>query len=84
MLTTLRCSSNQLTSLDVTKNVALITLECSGNPGDGESFFPVTAWFDNNTVPGNMKFTYEEDSSFDGKSWTYDGKTITIDFRKAE
>lgn len=75
-LTELECNFNQLTSLDVSKNTALKYLYCYDNPGDGKNFFPVMAWFDNSTIPGNMKFN--------GKSWKYDGKTITIDFRKAE
>ena len=51
-------------------------LRCYGNPGDGESLFPVTAWFDNDTIPENVYV--------DTKNWDYDGKTIRIDFRKAE
>ena len=46
-------------------------LRCYGNPGDGE-----TAWFDNDTIPENVYV--------DTKNWDYDGKTIRIDFRKAE
>ncbi len=82
-LTYLKCCDNKLTSLDVSKNIKLEELYCYGNPGDGESLFPVTAWFDNNNIPGNMKFNYSYDDS-DGKTWDYDGKTISIDFRKAE
>lgn len=72
----LDCRQNQLTSLDVSKNTALTRLECYDNPGDGVSIFPVTAWFDNNSIPESM--------SIEIKSWDYDGPTITIDFRKAE
>ena len=75
-LTELYCSDNQLTSLDVSRNTALTQLYCSYNPGDGVSSFPVTAWFDNETVPAGLDVY--------ASSWTYDGKTITIDFRKAE
>ena len=75
-LTELYCSDNQLTSLDVSRNTALTQLYCSYNPGDGVSSFPITAWFDNETVPTGLDVY--------ASSWTYDGKTITIDFRKAE
>ena len=30
-----------------------------------------------------MLFNYSSEGA-DGKSWTYDGKTIRLDFRKAE
>ena len=75
-LTDLYCFSNQLTSLDISRNTVLTELSCSDNPGDGESTFPVTVWFDNETVPEGLKVY--------SSSWTYGGKTITIDFRKAE
>lgn len=75
-LTDLYCFSNQLTSLDISRNTVLTELSCSDNPGDGESTFPVTVWFDNETVPAGLKVY--------SSSWTYGGKTITIDFRKAE
>ena len=75
-LTYLSCSSNSLTSLDISRNTALTTLLCAYNPGDGESTFPVKAWFDNDTKPDNLEI-------YQGQ-WTYDGKGITIDFRKAE
>ena len=75
-LTDLYCFSNQLTSLDISRNTVLTELNCSYNPGDGESTFPVTVWFDNETVPEGLNVY--------SSSWTYGGKTITIDFRKAE
>ena len=75
-LTSLWCNSNQLTELDISANTALTELECEDNPGDGESKFPVTAWFDNTAVPGSLYIRYT--------SWTYYGKTITIEFQKAE
>ena len=75
-LTELSCFSNELLSLDLSRNTALTLLDCSYNPGDGVSSFPVTAWFDNETVPAGLDVY--------SSSWTYDGKTITIDFRKAE
>ncbi len=74
-LTDLRCGGNRLTALDVSKNTALTELSCEGNPGNG-TVFPVTAWFDNNTVPSSHIFTTG--------SWEYDGATITVDYRKAE
>ena len=75
-LTQLDCSSNSLTTLDVSANTALTWLSCENNPADGVSTFPVTAWFDNDTKPDNLEI-------YQGQ-WTYDGKTITIDFRKVE
>ena len=75
-LTQLDCSSNSLTTLDVSANTALTWLSCENNPGDGVSTFPVTAWFDNDTKPDNLEI-------YQGQ-WTYDGKTITIEFRKVE
>ncbi len=80
VLTGLFCLGNQLTSLDISKNTALEYLYCYANPGDGESLFPVKAWFDNSTIPETMKFA----NDFDGKSWGYGFKIISIDFRKAE
>ena len=46
------------------------------HPGDGESVFPVKVWadFNLNSIP----------SDFTKGSWEYGGKTITIDFQKAE
>lgn len=75
-LTNLRCDGNQLTSLDISRNTALTTLWCFNNPGDGISSFPITAWFDNDTKPVDLELDEEQ--------WKYNGKTITIDFRKAE
>ena len=73
-LTVLNCANNSLTSLDVSANTALTELDCANNPGDGESTFPVTAWFD--TKPENLTVSQT--------SWTYGGKAITIDFRNGE
>ena len=70
------CTYNQLTSLDVSANTALLRFYCYDNPGDGESKFPVTAWFDNETVPEGL--------DVDKLEWTYNGKTITVDYQKAE
>ena len=75
-LTELYCFSNQLKSLDISRNTVLTELSCSDNPGDEESTFPVTVWFDNKTEPAGLNVY--------SSSWTYGGKTITIDFRKAE
>ena len=75
-LTNLRCDGNQLTSLDISRNTALTTLWCSNNPGDRISNFPITAWFDNETVPAGLNVY--------SSNWWYDDKNITIDFRKAE
>ena len=75
-LTVLSCFSNELPSLNISRNRALTKFDCSYNPGDGVSSFPVTAWFNNDTKPGDLEIDEEQ--------WKYDGKTITIDFRKAE
>ncbi len=75
-LTVLSCFSNELPSLNISRNRALTKFDCSYNPGDGVSSFPVTVWFDNDTKPGDLEIDEEQ--------WKYDGKTITIDFRKAE
>ena len=72
----LYCYSNQLESLDVSGCTALTELYCENNPGDGESKFPVTAWFDDNSIPDALYV--------DQSSWSYGGKTITIEFQKAE
>ncbi len=74
-LTELDCRHNRLTSLDISKNTKLTKLFCTWNAGDG-SVFPVTAWFDNNNIPNPEDFTTG--------SWEYDGKTVRIDYRKAE
>ena len=74
VLKRLECDFNQLTSLDVSKNTVLINLSCEKNPGDGY-VFPVTAWFDNNSIPRVALTT---------GSWEYDGKTVWIDYRKAK
>lgn len=75
-LTVLSCFSNELPSLNISRNRALTKFDCSYNPGDGVSSFPVTAWFNNDTKPGDLEIDEEQ--------WKYDGKTITINFQKAE
>lgn len=70
----LTCYTCRLTSLDVSYNLSMKALECHNNPGDG-AVFPVTAWFDNNTVPSDR---------FTTGNWYYDGKPVQIDYRKAE
>ena len=72
----LACDSNQLSSLDISTCTKLRTLMCENNPGDGVSTFPITAWFDNSNIPANLRILPME--------WTYDDKTIAIDFRKTE
>ena len=72
----LACDSNQLPSLDISTCTKLRTLMCENNPGDGVSTFPITAWFDNSNIPANLRILPME--------WTYDDKTIAIDFRKTE
>jgi hypothetical protein len=50
------------------------------NPGDGVSKFPVTAWFDNGNIPNGFPTPSTDWSGY----WTYNGKTITIDYQKAD
>ena len=72
----LACDSNQLPSLDISTCTKLRALMCENNPGDGVSTFPITAWFDNSNIPANLRILPME--------WTYDDKTVAIDFRKTE
>ena len=72
----IRCTNNELTSLDVSNCGWLWQLLCEGNPGDGQSLFPVTAWFDNDSISEEL-VDYSTD-------WLHDGKKITIDFRKTK
>ena len=75
LMTKIRCTNNELTSLDVSNCGWLWSLLCEGNPGDG-SVFPVTAWFDNDSISEEL-VDYSTD-------WLHDGKKITIDFRKTK
>lgn len=72
-LTQLNCYDNQLISLDISKNTALTKFYCDGNPGNG-TIFPVTAWFDNGSIPDD----------FTKYNWDYNGNTITISYIKKE
>ena len=67
----LYCSSNQLSALNISNNTSLKELYCLQNPGNGTAF-PVTAWFDNNSIP--HKFTAE--------GWDFDGSRIDIEYIK--
>jgi hypothetical protein len=69
------CWGNQLTSLDISRNRALIDTRFYDNPGDGVSKFPVTAWFDNNSIPRGTAMLGTD--GFDTGSWSYNGVTIT-------
>lgn len=73
-LTGLDCRENRLTSLDVSRNTKLERCFLDFNPGDGDSEFPVTAWFDNDAIP----------EGFTEGNWRMDDKTITVDYRKAQ
>ena len=72
-LENLFCQENQLTSLDISNNTALTKFYCAGNPGNG-TIFPVTAWFDNGSIPDD----------FTKYNWDYNGNTITISYIKKE
>ncbi len=82
-LTELYCSDNLLTSMDISNNRALFYFDCRTNPGDG-TLFPVTAWFDNASVPGEEQAAEYPDGIFTTGSWEYDGHSVTVDYRKAE
>ena len=73
VLTLLNCTENQLTSLDISNNTALTKFYCDGNPGNG-TIFPVTAWFDNGSIPDDFTIY----------NWDYNGNTITISYIKKE
>lgn len=73
-LAALWCHYNQLAELDISKNRELTQLYCDHNPGDG-TVFPVTAWFGNDNIPNYFG---------PRGSWEINGKTITVDYRKAE
>ncbi len=65
-LATLACGYCKLASLDISKNPALNSFDCGGNPGNGVDSFPVTAWFDNTAIP----------IGFTRGSWAYGGGWI--------
>lgn len=68
----LDCHDNRLSSLDISNNPDLRFLQVYDNPGDGQSTFPITgAWFDNSNIPANLTTL---------KFWEYDGATITVDY----
>ena len=69
MLTRFTCRSNRLETLDIRQNTALTYFECSYNRGIG-NYFPVSAWFSNNSIPKN----------FQTGSWNYYGRTVTVDY----
>ncbi len=74
-LTRLLCTSNSLESLDVSANTALMSLRCEGNPGDGNSVFPLTVWGDQAEKPGSLNVLQP--------SWRYNDKYITIQYQTA-
>jgi hypothetical protein len=82
-LTGLYCAGNGLTSLDVSMLTALTSLGCSYNPGDGVSTFPVTAWFDNNSIPSGVAppGSFYSVYYFTTGSWDYNGTTIAVDYQ---
>ena len=70
-LVRLYCPFNQLTTLDVSNNMTLDALSCEFNPGNGAAF-PVTAWFDNNSIPNTLTRA----------RWDYNGNWINIEYIK--
>lgn len=85
LLKALFCSNTGMTSLDISNNPQVSHVQCYNNPGDGE-FFPIYAWFDNETIPQTVKNPDERTPImwFPTKSWTFDGRTITPDYRKVK
>lgn len=83
-LTDLTCGTCKLTSLDISHNTKLGLFECYGNPGDG-AVFPVTAWFDNDSVPtGPLPDGSGYNYYFTSGSWSSGGNTVAVDYRKAK
>lgn len=75
LLIELSCDNNQLKALDLSQNTTLSKLTCNGNPGDGATF-PITVWTDDDTQPEELQVSIS--------SWSSDGKTITISYRRKE
>lgn len=75
LLIELSCDNNQLKALDLSGNQTLSKLTCKGNPGDGATF-PITVWTDDDTQPEELQVS--------ATSWSCDGKTITIAYRRQE
>lgn len=71
----LNCSKNRLPGLDIT-HTYLSKLTCEENPGDGASTFPITVKTDSGTKPDQLEVT--------ASSWKFDGKEITVAYRKAQ
>lgn len=71
----LACGGNEISSLDVSECTALTRLSCFNNPGDGVSKLPVTAWFDNNSIPVDFDPTIS--------TWNFNTTIISIDFQNA-
>ena len=67
------CYNNQLTFLDISNNTALTGLSYYNNPGNG-TVFPVTAWFDNNSIP---LYIYISD-----EAWIFNGNQIIAEYIK--
>ncbi len=75
----LLCQNNLLSSLDISQSFMLTILRCDGNPGDGVSTFPVSAWFDTGSIPsGWAPSRYEYD--LQKGSWDSNGLEITVDY----
>lgn len=74
-LTELFCLNNQLTTLDISKNRFLISLDCDQNPGK-DGWFIVTSWFDKPPVSEDVT------SYFTNRDWTINGQIVKIEYRK--
>lgn len=72
----LTCDNNRLQALDLSRNPILSKLSCKDNPGDGAAVFPVTV-----SAEEGLRL---EELQIAATSWSHDGKTITVDVRKAE
>ena len=78
----LSCAGNRLTSLDISNNTGLDFLWCEENPGIG-GVFRVNAWFDNNTIPDNLKIGFSVDNQY-ALWWHYNGTIVNMRFQKVE
>ncbi len=72
-LTILIASDNRLTSLDISNNRNIEYFLCYNNPGNGISFLPVRAWFDNAHVPAYFTTPSEP--------WDYNSTRVVVDYQ---
>ena len=84
----LDCMSNKLPKLDISKNKALNFFRCNGNPGNAtmnpseySALFPVSAWFDNNSIPSGNTPSGSSSYMFQTTPWNYVYSTmVKVDY----